>query len=431
MVTTTDVKALTCPSCGAAITLRTGAQAQVVVCPSCHAVLDAKDPNLAVLQKFAKRMTVTPIIPLGTRGSLKGDAYEVVGFQERYITADGERYAWREYLLWNPHQGYRYLSEYDGHWNDIVVTKTPPVEDPQFDPAQVEFHGETFKHFQTAVATTDFILGEFPWLVKVGDTAKVRDFVSPPDMLSEERTKDEVTWSFGTYTSPESIWEAFSLPGSPPSPRGTFENQPDNYAPSAAAFTNRFGIFLGVLVLMFFAREMTAANQEFFSKEYFFRSPGGDSAAFVTEVFPITGRTSNVEVHIHAGVSNSWAYFDLALINDQTGKAIDLGREVSYYSGYDSDGSWSEGSNDDRSLLPAVPPGNYFLRVEPTGPTGGEMMAYSITLKRDVPSEGWFLIAFALLAIVPLVTALRAWGFEVGRWKESDHPMIQTDGDDS
>ena len=89
MVSAPSVKGLICPNCGAAITLRTGAQAQTVVCDNCHAVLDAKDPNLKILQKFDEKMTWRPEIPLGTRGTLKGDQYEAIGFQVRAIREEG------------------------------------------------------------------------------------------------------------------------------------------------------------------------------------------------------------------------------------------------------------------------------------------------------------------------------------------------------
>ena len=48
-----QVKGLNCPNCGAAIVLRSLGHAETVVCTSCHSILDAKDPNLQVLQKFA------------------------------------------------------------------------------------------------------------------------------------------------------------------------------------------------------------------------------------------------------------------------------------------------------------------------------------------------------------------------------------------
>ena len=51
----------------------------------------------------------------------------VAGFQERTINSDGVDYHWYEYLLFNPYAGYRYLTEYSGHWNDVTVCHALPV----------------------------------------------------------------------------------------------------------------------------------------------------------------------------------------------------------------------------------------------------------------------------------------------------------------
>src|ERR1019366_2069224 len=107
-----------------------------------------------------------PLIPLGTRGTIRGTAYEAVGFQRRTIHVDGVPYSWHEYVLFNPHKGFRYLTEYNGHWNDV----SPPT---------VSYLGETYRHFQTAKAATSFVLGEFPWQVRVGESSDVSDYVSP------------------------------------------------------------------------------------------------------------------------------------------------------------------------------------------------------------------------------------------------------------
>ena len=96
------------------------------VCPQCLSILDAKDPNLRVLQKFKDKMRVTLQIPLGSRGKWRGAEYEVIGYQLRSTKADGATYSWSEYLLFNPYQGFRYLSEYGGHWNDIRTLRRLP-----------------------------------------------------------------------------------------------------------------------------------------------------------------------------------------------------------------------------------------------------------------------------------------------------------------
>src|SRR5229473_1274796 len=176
-----QAKALNCPKCGAAVVLRSFGQAVTVVCSSCRSILDAKDPNLAILQQIeSKTRDVKPLIPLGTRGKLRGTDYEVIGFQRRSALIDGITYYWHEYVLFNPYKGIRYLSEYNGHWNDISICKTLPAVDGAFlnsPGSSANYLGESYKHFQTCDANTDFVLGEFPWQVRVGEHADVTDFV--------------------------------------------------------------------------------------------------------------------------------------------------------------------------------------------------------------------------------------------------------------
>src|SRR5260370_4895987 len=176
-----QAKALNCPKCGAAIRLRSFGQAETVVCGSCHSILDAKEPNLSILQQFEiKTSDIKPLIPLGTRGKLRGTDYEVIGFQRRSTTVDGITYYWHEYVLFNPFKGIRYLSEYNGHWNDITICKILPNADG----GGANYLGATYKHFQSAEAGTDFVLSEFPCQVLVGAKSSVSDDVHPTRVLS-------------------------------------------------------------------------------------------------------------------------------------------------------------------------------------------------------------------------------------------------------
>jgi hypothetical protein len=427
------VASLSCPQCGAAIELRTIDQAQSVACPTCGSILDARDPNLRLLQAYEQRQKFTPRIPMGTRGTLKGEKWEVVGFQVRCADVDGTSYYWDEYLLFNPYKGFRYLTQYDGHWNDVQVVKAAPDESVSGRQPFVILHGETFKHFQTSTAETVFVVGEFPWQVRVGDKAVVRDFVAPPRMLSEEQTPEETTWSLGTYIEPERVWEAFGLKGKPPAPHGVYANQPDTYRPMAGSMAKRYLLFAVILVVLGLLRFATASRTVVYSTSSFVKlGQPAESLAFVTPSFPIRGRTANLEVVTEAKVDNGWAYFDYALVNENTGATYEFGREVSYYYGSDSDGNWSEGSRSDRAVLPSVPAGQYFLRVQPEAQVTTPFLEYEIRLRRDVPTPTPYIICLVLLGLPPLLWAMRAWGMESARWKESDYaPSGSDDSDDS
>jgi hypothetical protein len=132
-----------------------------------------------------------------------------------------------------------------------------------------------------------------------------------------------------------------------------------------------------------------------------------------------------VEVTTSANVDNSWIYLNYALINQDTGQAWDFGREVSYYHGYDSDGSWSEGGTKNSVVISSVPSGHYYLRIEPEVDPRHSAISYSVEVKRDVPVPGFFGIAFLALLIPAIAITWRSISFERMRWAESDHPPIQ------
>lgn len=426
-----QVKALNCPNCGAALTVRSFQHAIAIVCNSCHSILDAQDPLHKVLQQFqAATDEDPPLIPLGSRGKIRGTDYEVIGFQRRTIQVDGIPYSWHEYLLFNPNQGFRYLTECDGHWNDTSNLRALPVMHNETDPVTVSCLGETFKHFQSAKATTRFVLGEFPWQVRVGETANVSDYISPPRVISSETTAQEVTWSMGEYMSGKDLWKAFHLDGNPPTPLGVYENQPSPLTEAATNIWWSFGFLSIILLVLLIGFSLFDRNQVVLQDQYTFHSDQKGEASFVTDVFELQGRTSAVEITTEASVNNSWIYLDYALINQDTGHAYDLGKEISYYHGSDEDGSWSEGGQRGVATIPSVPPGQYYLRIEPEGDLGSGVIYYSATVRRDVPQYSFFGLAFFALLIPAALLTWRAMNFEHLRWAESDHPGVTLGSDD-
>jgi hypothetical protein len=418
-----QAKGLNCPKCGAAITLRSFGQAVTVVCAGCHSILDAKDPNLAILQQFEAITSVAkPLIPLGTRGKLRGTDYEVTGFQRRSIQVDGITYYWHEYVLFNPYKGIRYLSEYNGHWNDISICKTLPTAD--FSGAT--YLGENYKHFQSAEANSDFVLGEFPWQVRVGEKAAVTDYVHPPRVLSSEKLDKEVTWSIGEYMYGREIWDSFKLPGDPPAPMGVYENQPSPVSLNVTGMWVAFAAFAVFLLVLMAVFDMRAKKEPVLEETYQYnRVNAKGEPSFVSDEFALGGGTSNVQVKTSAPVDNHWIYLNYALINQDTGQAWDFGREVSYYHGYDSDGSWSEGKRTDSVVIPSVPAGHYYLRIEPEVDPTLPAIPYSVSVIRDVPVFGIYGIAFLALLVPVVIISFRAYTFERSRWSESDHPPME------
>lgn len=424
-----QVTGLSCPSCGASIELHAQGWAVSVVCGACGAQLDATDPNLRVLQ-YGERVQLTPRIPLGTRGTWKGAPWEVIGCQVVTITVDEVDYSWTEYVCFNPYRGFLYLSEYEGHWNVIEKLRRRPEKEHAGKQPVVELDGVPYKHFQTAIARTTAALGEFPWELRVGDTVVSRDFVAPPYLLSAEASDNEVTWSLGTYTKPALITKAFGLQSRLIDPIGVFANQPNPYAELPKRIFKTMGLALLVLFVMFLANAMLASDQTVFAREYAYERAAGDSAAFVTPPFDLGGRPSGIAIDIGTNLDNDWVFFTLSLINEASGEVRDVTRDMSYYAGTDSDGSWSEGSRRTTVRLAAVPAGRYFLRVEPNGGEPGKRAVdFTLSVRRDAPHYALYGVALLALLVPTILAVVPAAGFEGRRWAESDHPPSGGDDD--
>ena len=71
---------------------------------------------------------------------------------------------------------------------------------------------------------------------------------------------------------------------------------------------------------------------------------------------------------------------------------------MSYYR--DSDGS--EGSRNNSVIIPSVPSGQYYLRVEPEMTRNRPACGYDLELRRNVPNFGFFGVAALLLLIPPI-----------------------------
>jgi len=413
---------LKCTQCGGPLEVRVPDQTQRVACPYCGSLLDVTR-DLAVLEALA-RPELQPDIPLGSKGRLGDVEWMVIGAMERSVTVEGVRYPWREYLLYEPRQGFRWLVEARGHWSFVEPLAAGDIGERY---GQPEYGEEKFSHFQSGTATVDHVLGEFYWAVARGDQTETDDYVAPPRMLSKEVAESEITWSLGTYTEPDTVWKAFQLTDSPPEREGVGPNQPSTGADAKQVFMRAL-LAVAALIVLYIAFSI-AGSKTIHRQSVAIPStalPGSPEAAIFAGPMFVPAE-SNLQVKVQAPVSNSWLYLEGALINEETGAVDEFDLEVSYYSGYDSDGSWSEGSTTEARYIPTVPPGRYTLRLEPQWESGRPPPpSYALTVTSRVPRfYHVFLAALALLAW-PAGRLWRYFRFETERWSESDHPWVES-----
>ncbi|HTQ86306.1 MAG TPA: hypothetical protein VMI93_08840, partial [Candidatus Solibacter sp.] len=75
-------------------------------------------------------------------------------------------------------------------------------------------------------------------------------------------------------------------------------------------------------------------------------------------------------------------------------------------------------------VVPSVPAGHYYLRVEPEVDPKHPQVQYTVRVKRDVPVLGIYLLAFLALLVPAIALSFRGLSFEARRWAESDHPIV-------
>ncbi|XXF79261.1 DUF4178 domain-containing protein [Myxococcaceae bacterium GXIMD 01537] len=422
------LQAARCTQCNGALELRAPDQTKRVACPYCGALLDCRQGKLSFLQLLEKPL-VEPVIPLGTKGKLRGTDWTCIGFMTRSCTVEGMHYPWEEYLLYNPAHGFAWLMNSNGHW----VYLTPlDAGDVELVPGRAAFHeGRRYKAYQGVEAVTEAVLGEFYWEVRSGESAHATEYVAPPYSINTDATENEVTYTLGEYIQAQVVWGAFRLPGEPAPKEGIAPSQPNPHQAGASAW-GWTGLWSAALVAVFLVLNVLSANEEVLDQNVTISptaASGTPSAMTFSQPFEIRKR-GNVRAQVSTNLSNDWLGVQGDLVNQETGEVVSFYEELSYYSGTDSEGSWSEGSRDDTEYLSAVEPGRYVLRTtasfDPkTAASNPAPRAYRVVLTSDTPRGMWFFSALVLLLVGPFIGFVRASGFETERWADSN---LSSDG---
>lgn len=406
-----SAEAFKCPSCGGPVSMLAPGHSAAVVCAYCGCTIDATNKNLRVICKADKKMKIKPLIPIGSKGTLSGVHWEAIGFMRR-TDATGN-YFWDEYLLFNPFNGFRWLTTENGHWNYVEMIRSHRTWD-------------SFKRFLVGKAKVIYVLGEFYWRVKTGDTVSVEDYIAPPEILCCEREETEAIWSLGSYIEAEEIRTAFGITGEFPAPVGVAPSQPSPYSKKTPLALQAFGVLFLVVTLFQFYFVFRAARQELYRQDFTFTEPG---TSLTSQTFDIPQGRANLEFALYSPVQNGWIDAGIDLIDDSRHTSVELEQGVEYYSGWDG-GSWSEGSQRSDVVLSSIPGGRYHLVVQPVSAGGGFDRSFTLSIRRDVVIWSNYFAVIFLLAPYPLYLWWRNRAFETARWSDSDFSPYAVDDED-
>ena len=220
-------RAIQCPSCGAALTVKL-ATTQSIVCTQCRSVIDltapAQDNVGADLAHYAQGNGSEPQIPLGSVGTLALASaaplpWQVVGYVERCEVPapgdDDEQTFWREYLLYHRSEGFAFLVDAQDGWSWAA----PITGVPQSFGDSVKHEGVLYRKLYDYVGKVTYVLGEFYWRLARDERTANSDYVgtgaASARRLNREQTEGqgtrEVVWSAGATLSADAVMSAFRL----------------------------------------------------------------------------------------------------------------------------------------------------------------------------------------------------------------------------
>lgn len=400
---TAAVVGLNCPQCGGALTLRAPDKTERVGCPSCGSLLDVAEGRLKLLQSLHPPK-VQPVIPLGSVGEFGGTRFTLLGFMQRSVNIEGEQFFWEEYLLYETRAGFRWLVHSDDHWN--FVTPLPPgtvVE--RF--ANASYGDKEFKIFQRSRARVEFVLGEFYWKVQAGEEVDCRDFIKPPEMLSEEITTDgkdgEINWSRGLYLPPEEVERAFALKKLP-EPTTVAPNQPFPYTP----VYRLYGYLVGAAFVLLLVVLLVSPRRKVLEQTIHLEGQAQENMPrrmLVEGPLELQGHR-NVMIGLRAPPTQAWVYVEGELT------ARDTPRRAPFT-------LLAQNGKEDKVFLNAPPAGTYGLDLRFQWSNMKAPAEAEIQVVQGVTHPQPFFTMLLIMGLVPLGVAIYHAVFESRRWAGS------------
>ncbi|MDQ5914845.1 MAG: hypothetical protein QG584_729 [Pseudomonadota bacterium] len=409
-------QAFNCPHCASPLTIHSPA-IESLGCESCGSIIGVENEKLRLLSRAAQTVHEVPTLPIGSKGKIKGVDWEIIGFLKRSTTVDGIDYGWSEYLLFSAGEGFAWLVEDQGHWNYARTVSEIPKVSRGMD--RFKYQGSDYRRFNAGQAEVTYVVGEFYWRVSVGESCETEDYISPPQMLSRERTKKEVTWSQGEYLEAEELKTAFRPALPLPRAVGVYANQPNPYEERHRGVCKLFWklALLATVVQLAFVF-LGAANVVLKHKLVF--APTQDEVTVTSPEFVLKSKARTLHVRHQTDIDNNWLSLTTTLVDKNTGQAWLGMQEIGHYSGVDGGESWSEGSKGDEIVFKAIPPGTYYLAIDyELGTDRHARVVDSLEIARNAPGWSNYVLLMIFLVVFPLFTRWRRSAFETRRWSES------------
>lgn len=391
--------ALTCPACGAGLTLQSE-HSQQIVCSYCNEQVDCSSTVATALGKTPSSNSVRYDMTINQKVSYQGHEYVVIARMAYVDSFKGV--GPRDYLLFHPQMGTFWMTNYPGYGYYLTFRSRMIPPDIFGDKSsKVEMaDGTTWKRKEQEVYTLTHVDGALPWLATVGDRIETVELQSTTDRkvtMAIERT----TGRHSTGEIECSISRQISYPEWMKMLGKTAQ------MPKRLSLVSRvLGLFVCLISSAYSCGNMV---DNMSTDDSFALNMTVSGIQMTQEVLTPTFEINNVEdavsVRFSSDLDNEWLSLNYAILQspspDDSTRAyselltmekelsvdsqtvmMDVGEaNLSYYYGYEDGENWSEGSQSDTQLWMFPTEGTYRLLIQ--GVSGADDAAYE-SVQRDV-----------------------------------------------
>ena len=391
------LSSINCTQCGAGLSVLGGGRVLTQVCGYCGSVLDAQD-NYKILTSIGKRDHPISPVKIGMTLIHQGVDFTVIGTIGKIERWKGGTARWVEHQVFSPTHGYAWLSWEGGHltfsrklrdfdmgqWVTVATIETVETPPVRF------YRGERYRYYETSTAQIDFMEGEFNWIPELGETVTAISLLGPDAMLTLREGKTEKEAELTTLLPRDAVARQMGLT----LPPGAEERHPlTPYRPlPEEGFLRKT---LGISALVAFALALVFAMMS--GPVVLERQQVPIGAAPVSFPFEITNTGQMASLRFDSDVSNDWVVIGTQITGPDGATLVQGARLIEYYSGRDSEGSWSEGNQ--RSTLRFRPEtaGMHQITLVRADGTGGNVLGVRINEGR--PTFFWLVVAGVIFVI--------------------------------
>lgn len=393
-----------CPTCQTVHEM--SGKALVQVCQHCHTIFDRQKGRIyySLYPQFA---SYCQTLAIGDTFLHRDILYTITGKVVKY--EKGDRNAiWTEYYLTHPTEQPIFLNQYCGHWNIVEpldpLYKFKPTENllyfqgasyqlaHQYFPiiayAEGSFEFNTFE--EANIHSFEYINDDIDLIIRDCDTALKTNhyyratYIFGNDLLSKLTNKVELP----TKTVDYGI------------------NQPFYFNLNLTALYQLLGLATGLCAVFLFLFRFVIAPEVALTQDIVIETSDSAKAKLYPTAIkvPYDNGILNTQLMVNS-LNNDWVGAEISLINDQTGEERFFSIETEYYSGSDSEGSWSEGSLVADGNISSVAKGSYHIEVLPFQQAGGGSKTITLRFTNFKGSFGFYIV-FMLMPLITFVSLL-------------------------